>query len=127
MTCRSFEWRGISFNKTQIMTLFFVSRFEHGTLAKDLVDFLAVTSGAVTQVVDRLSEHNLLERRADPSDRRLYRIVLTPYASEHIEEIKTAYYEKIYAVFSNLTDGEIREMNSSFAKALGSAFSVDDK
>jgi DNA-binding MarR family transcriptional regulator len=53
---------------------------EHGVMIKDLAtEMLLVPHGAV-QMVNRLGEAGLVERRSDPSDARVSRIYPTPKA-----------------------------------------------
>lgn len=46
--------------------------------ATELAGYLGLTSGAVTNMVDRLADAGLVERRPNPSDRRGSLIVLSP-------------------------------------------------
>src|SRR6266699_2954728 len=45
---------------------------------RELAQCLKFDASNVTAIVDRLEERGLVERRVDPSDRRVRRVVLTP-------------------------------------------------
>ena len=47
---------------------------------------LSLTSGSVTALLDRLEKRALIERRADPSDRRALRVVALPEAEQMVRE-----------------------------------------
>jgi DNA-binding MarR family transcriptional regulator len=44
---------------------------------------------SLTRMIDRMEESGLLERRRDPSDRRAWRVHLTPRAREVIEDVRS--------------------------------------
>ena len=47
-----------------------------------------VTSGAITNRVDRMEAKGLVERRRDPGDRRGVRIRLTPAGLDLVDELR---------------------------------------
>ncbi|MEP3113596.1 MarR family transcriptional regulator [Nisaea sp.] len=51
-----------------------------GLSAREIADRLAIDGATITGIIDRLEKAELLERRADPLDRRVYRLVLTERA-----------------------------------------------
>src|SRR6186997_830166 len=51
---------------------------EEGITQQTLADRLLVTKGNVCGLMDRMVEQELVERRADPEDRRAYMLHLTP-------------------------------------------------
>jgi MarR family transcriptional regulator for hemolysin len=60
----------------------------------------------VGRLIDRLEAHGLVERRADPTDRRIRRLHLLPAAQPILDEI-TSYRELLTAeVFSGLGERE---------------------
>mgnify|MGYP003109957940 CR=1 FL=1 len=48
-----------------------------GLSAREIGDRLAIDGATITGIVDRLEKAGLLDRRDDPLDRRVYRLVLT--------------------------------------------------
>lgn len=73
----------------QTRALIYVSRFE-GVRQIDLADRLEVTPITLARLIDQLVEHDLVERRAAPDDRRAYQIFLRPAAEAHLATIRHA-------------------------------------
>jgi MarR family transcriptional regulator, transcriptional regulator for hemolysin len=61
-----------------------------GLSQNDLAALLEVEPITVGRLVDRLEARGLLERRADPNDRRIKRLHLTPSAAPVMKEIGKA-------------------------------------
>jgi MarR family transcriptional regulator for hemolysin len=59
-----------------------------GITQKELSDLLEVEPITVARLVDRLESRGMVERRADPADRRIWRLHLLPEAVPLLEEIK---------------------------------------
>lgn len=59
-----------------------------GLSQKDLAELLEVEPMSVARLTDRLAARNLVERRADPRDRRIWRIHLTDEAKPLLAEIE---------------------------------------
>jgi MarR family transcriptional regulator for hemolysin len=64
-----------------------------GLSQRELAAICEVEPITVARLVDRLQDHGLLERRKDPSDRRVWRLHNLPAAREVLEEIN-AYREE---------------------------------
>jgi len=64
-----------------------------GLTQRELAAICEVEPITVARLVDRLQEHGLLERRKDPSDRRVWRLHNLPAAREVLEDIN-AYREE---------------------------------
>lgn len=58
-----------------------------GPTQSDLAEVLDVERITLCRMVDRLAEAGLVERRADPSDRRVWRLHLTERAAPLVDEI----------------------------------------
>lgn len=71
----------------------------------------------VTDLVDRLEERELIERRSDPSDRRVKLIALTAAGEEMRERALGMLFEPP-AEFSALSDEELRQLRDLLAKAV---------
>ena len=59
-----------------------------GMSQKELAELLEVEPITVARLVDRLEQRRMVERRADPSDRRIWRLHLLPDAEPLIGEIE---------------------------------------
>ncbi len=58
-----------------------------GLSQKELAELLEVEPITVARLVDRLEARGLIERRADPADRRVWRLHLLPAAQGVLEEL----------------------------------------
>ncbi len=56
----------------------------------ELADYIGVDRSAVVRVIDTLATQGLVERQADPDDRRANRICLTAAARPLVEEARAA-------------------------------------
>jgi DNA-binding MarR family transcriptional regulator len=75
--------RGLSMS--QMGTLLFLHR--HATCAvSDIGEYLGVTAAASSQLLNRLVEHELIERSEDPDDRRHKLLALTPAGRDTVKE-----------------------------------------
>jgi DNA-binding MarR family transcriptional regulator len=76
----------IGITLTQAKVLVFLGRYE-GTTQVGLADLCDTDPMTLVRVLDRMEREGLLERRADPNDRRVYRVYLRPAAEPIISEI----------------------------------------
>lgn len=87
---RSFDERARSIGVTrpQWRVLTALSRNE-GSNQGNLADLLEVEPITLCRMVDRLAEAGLVERRADPADRRVWRLYLTNKARPLLDSLRT--------------------------------------
>ena len=81
-----------------------------GPRLSELADRLHVTRRSATEVVDGLAERGLVERRADPDDRRAAVVVLTGAGRALWETLEAARLQRHDAVFAGLTDPDRAEL-----------------
>ena len=74
-------------SRAQWQVLFALSRNE-GINQAGLADYLEVETITLCRMIDRLQEAGLVERRADPSDRRAWRLYLTAAAHPLLETLR---------------------------------------
>jgi DNA-binding MarR family transcriptional regulator len=79
--------RGIGVSRAQWQVLFVLSRSE-GINQAGLAEALDVETITVGRMVDRLADAGLVERRADPADRRAWRLHLTDRAHPILAELR---------------------------------------
>jgi MarR family transcriptional regulator for hemolysin len=77
--------RGIT--RAQWRVLIVLSRVDSAPTQSDLAEMLDVERITLCRMVDRLAEAGMVERRADPSDRRVWRLQLTDRATPVVEEL----------------------------------------
>ena len=79
--------RSIGVSRPQWQVLIALSRSE-GSSQAALAERLEVETITVGRMVDRLQEAGLVERRADPADRRTWRLFLTPRAAGLLADLQ---------------------------------------
>ncbi len=80
---------------------------------KDLSQWVLLTSGAMTALIDRIEEAGLVERSRDPTDRRGVLVGLTSAGIELIDQAHAAYLEEessILAALSTREQGELSDL-----------------
>lgn len=78
--------RSLGVTRPQWRVLLVLAR-DPGLNQAELADRIDVERITACRMVDRLVEANLVERRADPSDRRVWRLHLQPAAYEIVDEV----------------------------------------
>jgi DNA-binding MarR family transcriptional regulator len=79
--------RGLGVSRAQWQVLFALSRTE-GINQAGLAEALDVETITVGRMVDRLADAGLVERRADPADRRAWRLHLTDRAHPILADLR---------------------------------------
>ncbi|API61113.1 MarR family transcriptional regulator [Tardibacter chloracetimidivorans] len=78
--------RALGVTRPQWRALLNIARRE-GITQSELADLLEVERISLCRMVDRLSDVSLVERRADPHDRRVWRLHLTPKARAIVAQL----------------------------------------
>lgn len=77
----------------------------HGTIRlRDLAEHLRIVPRSATEVVDGLQERGLVERSADPSDRRVTLVGLTGPGTEVATAIRAARAAEAEGLFAELSE-----------------------
>ena len=97
--------RGLGVSRAQWQVLFALSRNE-GTNQACLAEALDVETITVGRMVDRLEEAGLVERRADPADRRAWRLYLTARAHPILEELRGVGDLVMAEILAGIADAE---------------------
>ena len=79
--------RTLGATRQQWRVLLNLARIGEGPTQAELAERLDVEQITLCRMVDRLSEAGLVERRADPSDRRVRRVHLMPAAHAIVERL----------------------------------------
>ena len=79
--------RSLGVSRAQWQVLFALSRQE-GINQTGLADYLEVETITLCRMVDRLADAGLVERRADPADRRAWRLFLTDTARPLLDQLR---------------------------------------
>jgi DNA-binding MarR family transcriptional regulator len=91
-------------------------RYPQGLKMNELSRHLMVTGGNVTGIVDQLEGEGLVERAAEPADRRAYRVRLTRAGRKSFGEMARAHEEWIVEMLGGLTQREHAELYRLLAK-----------
>lgn len=88
-----------------------------GLKQSDLAEELDIQPITLTRLVDRLCDNALIERRADPNDRRAKRLYLTPAARPLLDRISVQIEELSATVLAGIKPAEIDLMLSKLGTA----------
>jgi DNA-binding MarR family transcriptional regulator len=75
---------------------------------RQLADLIGVSSPAVTQLVNHLEEHKMVQRRHDPSDRRVVLVDYAPRMQDIARRMMEGRRRRLVEVVNPLTDEEAR-------------------
>ncbi len=101
---------------------------DHRMSAGDLSRALMLSSGAMTNRLDRLEAAGLVRRVPDPRDRRGVLVELTEQGEQQIDEAVTEQAAKEIDVLSGLSAAELSRLNQLLRKVLSSLESrAEDK
>ncbi|AKT39356.1 MarR family winged helix-turn-helix transcriptional regulator [Chondromyces crocatus] len=92
-----------------------LSREDGQTLAA-LSRSMLVTAGNLTGLVDRAARDGLVERRADPNDRRAWRVHMTPKGQRAFRDAERRHATRIAKLFSALAPAELTTLTRLLAK-----------
>jgi MarR family transcriptional regulator for hemolysin len=98
--------RHLGMTRAQWAVLLRLERRE-GLKQSDLAEELDIQPITLTRLVDRLCDNGLIERRADPNDRRAKRLYLTPAARPLLDRIAVQIEELSETVLAGIKPGEI--------------------
>jgi DNA-binding MarR family transcriptional regulator len=105
---------------SQLGALFHIHRSGSSGVT-DLGDDLGVTSSAVSQMLERLVQQELVLRSEDPSDRRVKQIILTDKGFQVLRESMCTRQSWLYDLAETLSDSEkeaiIAALNTLIDKA----------
>ena len=87
-----------------------------GILQKELAEILEVEPITVARLIDRLEARGMVERRADPGDRRCWRLHLTEAARPLLGEIDVQLTDMARTICQDLTDTNLARAAASLAQ-----------
>lgn len=98
-----------------------LDKAQSGMTLGELSQRMMVSNGNVTGLVERLVSQGLIERRADPKDRRAQIVNLTAEGRRAFRAMARTHENWIADIFSGLSRSEIDELMKLLAKTKGSA------
>src|SRR3954471_5497054 len=107
---------GLGVTRAQWKVLFRLER-QPGLRQIELADLLDIEPITLSRIVDRLEEGGLVERVADPSDRRAWRLHITARARPLVEKLRAVADEMISEAFAGIDPKDIEITRQVLAKA----------
>jgi MarR family transcriptional regulator for hemolysin len=101
--------RQFGISRAQWAVLVRIDRTE-GLKQSELAEILDLQPISLTRLLDRLAENGLIERRADPNDRRANRLYLRPAAKPLLEQLAALGTGMMETVLEGLDDHAIERM-----------------
>lgn len=95
-----------------------LSRYPDGLKMSELSDYLKVSNGNITGIIDRLAEEGLALRVAVPGDRRAMIARLTPKGTKAFADLAQHHEEWIDDMLGNLTREDAKTLTRLLNKAL---------
>jgi MarR family transcriptional regulator, transcriptional regulator for hemolysin len=89
-----------------------LSRLDHaqGLNQSELAEMLDLQPITLTRLLDRLAENGLIERKADPNDRRANRLFLLPAARPLLDRLENLGSDIIATILEGLDRKEVERM-----------------
>ena len=114
---RTFDRRAASLGATraQWKVLFRLTRMP-GLRQVELADMMDIEPITLSRIVDRLDEAGLVERRADPADRRAWRLYVTDKAQPLVAELRRLGTELAAEAFAGLTPERLEFLRETLAQ-----------
>ena len=86
---------------------------------REVASTMACDSSNLTGITDRLEERGLVQRTADPDDRRVKRLVLTEEGERLRAEVIARMHQPPPGVVDALSDAELQDLQRLLRKAVG--------
>lgn len=106
---------GMGVTRAQWKVLFRLERHP-GLRQIELADMLDIEPITLSRIVDRLEEAELVERVADPADRRAWRLHVTATARPLIEKLRAVADEMISEAFAGIDPQDIATTRAVLAR-----------
>ncbi|MGH8042440.1 MAG: MarR family winged helix-turn-helix transcriptional regulator [Rudaea sp.] len=108
---KHFDRRAVRFNLTRAQWRA-LKRLSHGEgmCQNELAEQLEMEPIAIGRVIDRLQKAGFVERRADPADRRAWRLFLTARAHDVIDDMELISSELFRQAQRGITTAQMKSM-----------------
>lgn len=99
-------------SRTAFNILLILSRNENKSYSqKEISKLMLVSPANVTGLIDSLTRQDLVTRVADPHDRRVWLLKITPKGEELLEQILPSHYKNIDRLTAGLSKGEKEDLS----------------
>jgi DNA-binding MarR family transcriptional regulator len=113
-----FDRYGLTFGEYEVLAALVRSGPPHRLRPSDLAGALVLSSGAVTNRIDRVEAAGLVERLPDPDDRRGTLVALTDQGRQVVDEAVVAHLANEERLLSALSSGERAQLTGLLRKLL---------
>jgi DNA-binding MarR family transcriptional regulator len=115
---RCFDGFGLLFIDYSVLRVLQLSGSPYRMSPTELADIVLRSSGGMTQILDRLERAGLVERSADPSDRRRVLVGLTGAGLRTAERANAEYASERERLLGALTDEEVEQLDRAIHRLL---------
>jgi DNA-binding MarR family transcriptional regulator len=115
---RSLDPLGLLFIDYSVVRLLRLAGPPYRMSPTELSEIVLRSSGGMTQILDRLETAGLIERSADPSDRRKVVVGLTPDGLRTAERANASYRRAREQLLAELSPDEIEQLDSAVHRLL---------
>src|SRR5215468_9312139 len=100
--------------------------YGEGITQNELAEFLEMEPIAVGRVIDRLQKAGFIERRADPADRRVWRLHLLPKAHDVVDDMEQISSDLFRGAQRGISAAEMKQMMSVLTRMKDNLNALDD-
>lgn len=118
-----FARHGLEYGEFDVLTTLRRSGGPVGLTAGDLIKATMVTSGAITNRIDRMAAKDLVRRTPDATDRRTIRVQLTDHGREVVDEIMPLHVDNEIRLLAGMSRAELDQLGDLLRRL---AESLDD-
>jgi len=98
--------------------LWFLAQSTTGLRVGELAAAMRITPGGTSKLADRIVRAGLIRREADPLDRRVSRLRLTPKGTRRLAAAKVSYEAELDAAIASLDERERRTLHRLVTRLL---------
>lgn len=97
-----------------------IARSENGSISMgSLAQQVALTTGGITRLVDRMIAAGLIQRVPSPTDRRVYFAELTQDGQQTVERAAALHAENLRVVFAGFSERDLRKLDDLLDRLRG--------
>lgn len=124
---KHFDRRAVRFNLTRAQWRA-LKRLHHseGIRQNELAEFLEIEPIAIGRVIDRLQKAGFVERRADPADRRAWRLYLTSNAHGVVADMENIASELYRQAQRGIAAADMKTMIDVLSRMKDNLNALDD-
>ncbi|MGH7203939.1 MAG: MarR family winged helix-turn-helix transcriptional regulator [Candidatus Levyibacteriota bacterium] len=101
----------------QTQALTFLKEHPQSTVG-ELAQYLHMSSSAIAQFTDRLTDAHLIERKNDPNDRRIVRLSLTATGDDRLISLRKVIQERMGNILTRIPEKDLKEVIRIFGNLL---------